>query len=242
MNIDQQDPRPSSPERRRLVGSRRSLLLLAGALVVGLVGGVVGYQIGQAGPDRSGPAESIDPFLNAANHPARPATDAEREALRADGRAAGMSELTEMGQLRSLFDERAGTTRLVALLSPTCVTCLRGANWLQKQLATHPDADVHVYAIWFRVLPSDERVEWDDRILTDARVTHLWDDAQLAGRWYAERGYGDLPVQWDALFVYRPEAQWRGNDEPSNLVIWHRPIIAYADELSEKLQPLLDRS
>ncbi len=203
-----------------------------------MLGGLVGYQIGMRD---SGSADSSNRVADAAGPPARSAPEQERESLRSDGSAAGMSDLTDVGQLRTLFDQDAGTPRVIAVLSPTCITCLRGANWLQEELSQRPDADVHVYAIWLPVLPSDDRVEWDNRILVDPRVTHLWDEEQLIGRWFADRGYGDLPVQWDALFMYGPQARWETSDEPSNLVTWHRPIIAHAAELADELRPLLDQ-
>ncbi len=228
------DPVPERASRSGL--SHIGLLLAAGGVTVGLLGGLVGYQLGTNDTD---PANAPGLFADAADDPARSATEQEREALRSDGTAAGMSDLTDMGQLQTLFDQQAGSPRVIALLSPTCVTCLRGANWLQEELSQHPAADVQVYAIWFSVLPTDERVQWDDRILVDPRVTHLWDQEQLAGRWFADHGYGDLPVQWDAVFVYGPEAHWEVGNEPSSLIAWDRPIIAHAGKLAEALRPLL---
>lgn len=101
-------------------------------------------------------------------------------------------------------------------------------------------AAVHVYAVWLPVLATDDRVEWDDRILTDLRVTHLWDETQASGRWFATHGYGGgLAVQWDALFGYGPGARWGSEDTPSELRGWGRPIVAHADALADALRPLL---
>jgi hypothetical protein len=221
-----------------MIGFGRPGRTVVGALVLLIVGGLAGYQVAATGSNASDSANPPDSAMNDwLNMPARAATDAERQSLRNEGRASDLSDLSDLGRLRAMFDEDAGRTRIIALLSPTCVTCLRGADWLQQQLAEHPDADVQVYAVWLPLLPTDERTQWDDRILTDSRVTHLWDQQQSTGRWFAERGHGDLPVQWDAVLLYGPDAEWGEQQEPSNLIIWRRPIIAHADELSAELEP-----
>ncbi|MPZ62163.1 MAG: hypothetical protein GEU93_12885 [Propionibacteriales bacterium] len=221
----------------------RTLRLAAGALAIAGMAGLIGYGVGGAG---SGPTSASSDGTAKSGLPgddlsARPATAEERKLLRNAGPAATLSYLSGLGQLQRLFDEKAGTPRVIALLSPTCVTCLRGADWLQDELARHPDADVQVYAVWLPVLPSDERTEWDGRILNDTRVVHMWDEDRVTGRWFAEHGYGKLPVQWDALFLYGSNSVWSNNDVPQGLVGWGRPIIAHATELSGKLDAHLTR-
>ncbi|MGH3351964.1 MAG: hypothetical protein ACRDPS_14950 [Nocardioides sp.] len=211
-------------------GSRR--LVIGGAALV-VVGALIGFGLGDRGSDRA-----VPPW-ETADLSSRAATDSEREALRSSGKAHELADLADLGQLRELFDSDGDTTRVIAILSPSCVTCLRGAAWLQEQLADGPDADVAVYAVWLPVLGTDARTEWEDRILTDPRVHHLWDENQLVGRWFAARGYGDLPVHWDAAFVYQPTATWGYRDEPSELVAWGRPIIAHRDELGRALESQL---
>lgn len=233
-------PRPQ-PKRARLRGSPVIVAAIAIAGVV--VGALAGYDLGasrssSAEPD--GPAPRAAAAVNPPDLAARAATADEVAELRSGGRAAGIADFTGVDDLAQAFDESAGATRVIALLSPTCITCLRGAQWIQDILEDHPDANVQVYAIWFSLLPSDGRAEWEDGILTDERVVHLWDDRQVMGRLFADLGYGDLPVQWDAVFVYGPEARWGAADEPSDLVIWRRPIIGYASELEDGLRPLLD--
>lgn len=221
------DPTPSPRGWRT---ADRARLVIAGLMTAALLGALVGYRMGAGTSDA---ADSTDVS-------ARSVTREERTALHNDGPAGRLSEFTGLEQLQALFDEKASSPRMIALLSPTCITCLRGAHWLQEQLAQQPNADVQVYAIWFSILPGDDRAEWDGQILNDPRVTHLWDNEQVTGRWFAARGYGNMPVQWDALFLYGPASRWNGNDEPSDLLFWRRPIIAHTKDLTEQMRPLLE--
>ncbi len=89
-------------------------------------------------------------------------------------RSASLTNVQDLDQLRDLFNQRAGVPRLILLLSPTCTTCIAGASWVQQNiLDAHPAADLHVYAIWMPILPTDKRSRWDDGLLNDPRVTHL---------------------------------------------------------------------
>lgn len=220
--------------------SRTGLLVMASVTMAAVIGGLMGYGIGRSNPHPN-TAANTQP-ADASDLSIRAPTDQERELLQNEGPAARIAEFASIENLRDSFNERAGVARLILLLSPTCVTCLRGASWIQQELAKYPTANIHVYAIWFPMLPGDGRAKWDGRILNDPRVTHLWDEQQVTGRWLAQRGYGDLPVQWDTAFLYSPYSRWDGDDKPSHLVIWRRPIIAYTTELAERMRPFLDRS
>lgn len=121
---------------------------------------------------------------------------------------------------------------------------MAGARWVQKEiLDAHPGVKVRVYAISFRMLPSDRVAEWlvdPYDLLSDPRVDHFWDEDRVIGRWYAGRederseGSGDR-VEWDAYFLYDPDATW--DDSPPEPVSWGRTIV----QTREKLRRDFDR-
>lgn len=125
--------------------------------------------------------------------------------------------------------------------------CVAGARWVQKEiLEKQPDADLHVYAVWFSMLESDSRPRWPRDALTDPRVEHFWDEKRVLGRWYAD----DLKLKlwsrtlgtwtdalWDAYLLYDPEARWSSGPRP--LFAWGTTIMETREELRAKLKALL---
>ena len=90
---------------------------------------------------------------------------------------------------------------------------------------------------------TDARAKWLADILTDRRVTHLWDEQKTVGQWYAQyvtRGgtAGSHAVAWDAYFLYSPEALWQPAQAPVALR-WGSPIVKGRDELQQGLSDLL---
>jgi len=83
--------------------------------------------------------------------------------------------------------------------------------------------------------PTDERSRWPAGLLTDARVSHRWDERRQLGRFY----WDDLPrirerkspeslmpeqgPMWDAYLLYDRTARW--DDRPSGLVSWGYTIM-----------------
>lgn len=157
----------------------------------------------------------------------------------ADG--AGLSELHDVGQLRTAFNRNAGKPRLVLLLSPSCPTCVVGASWVRQHvLADHPGVDLAVIAVWLPQFPGDTRSRWDPTLLTDRRVTPFWDQDSRSGRWFKAHiklPYDTGPVLWDAYLLYGPNARW--TDLPGPLISTGRPVIGSTAELEHDLQPLL---
>ena len=79
-------------------------------------------------------------------------------------------------------------------------------------------------------------------LLSDPRTEHLWDEDREIGRWYDERvtrlgEAGDERVEWDAYFLYNPEAEW--GEEPPALVSWGRTIVDSRNRLSQDFTTLL---
>ncbi len=80
---------------------------------------------------------------------------------------------------------------------------------------------------------------WGGSTLTDARVTHFWDERKLVGRWFAhedpdEAGGG---VVWDAYYLYGPDAHW--DSKPGPLISGGGTVRDRFDELNQKLVPML---
>ena len=75
--------------------------------------------------------------------------------------------------------------------------CVAGTRWVQHEvLAKYPTANLRVYAIWFDMFPGDAKSKWPASLLTDPRVTHLWDEGKLVGRWYGERSARRRSERW----------------------------------------------
>jgi len=99
------------------------------------------------------------------------------------------------------------------------------------------------------MLESDSRPGWPRDILTDPRVTHLWDEHRVLGRWIAR----DLELKmwsrtlgtwtdtlWDAYLLYGPEARWTSSPGPP--IGWGTTIMKSREELRTKLSSLLHES
>jgi len=100
-------------------------------------------------------------------------------------------------------------------------------------LDSQPDTNVHVYAVWMPLTWKDARSEWDPEILSDARVTHYWDEECVTGFWFSERVSGQKPVAWDAYFLYSTGATWE--DIPGPLISTGHPIVAETEQLQADL-------
>ncbi len=118
---------------------------------------------------------------------------------------------------------------------------MAGASWVQQHiLEANPALDLQVYAIWVPILPTDKRSRWDDDLLNDPRVTHLWDQGSAVGGWFADPAtlglrYPGL-VMYDAFLLFGREARW--DDVPSNLLASGWTVIGTTDELEAALNAL----
>lgn len=112
---------------------------------------------------------------------------------------------------------------------------------MQEQiLEKNPAAQLKVYAIWFNMLPGDGRAAWDGGGLADPRVVHLWDEQKVTGNWFASHVTENQGTEWDAYFLYGPQAAWE--TEPSSLVSWGNPVIVKHRQLQSDITPLLQAS
>jgi hypothetical protein len=85
----------------------------------------------------------------------------------------------------------------------------------------------------------DSKSRWKPDLLNDPRVTHFWDEKRVLGRFFAAQS--DPPprcgVQWDAFFVYGPEASWE--EVPRPLQGFGRTVMRAREKLRAILMPLL---
>lgn len=104
-------------------------------------------------------------------------------------------------------------------------------------LEKNPSAEMRVYVIWFSMIPLDYRWRWDDEVMTDPRVIHLWDEEKIAGLWFAEHVADYEGIVWDTYFLYGPEAEWAATPQP--LVNAGNTVLKQGEELQRSILPLL---
>ena len=101
----------------------------------------------------------------------------------------------------------------------------------------NPASNIRVYTVWFDTLPGDAREEWDDSLMTDPRVTQLWDAQKSAGLFFAEQeGFRFGSIAYDIYYLYGPDAQW--DLKPSPLVSSGYTVMAKRDQLRDDIESL----
>ncbi len=105
-------------------------------------------------------------------------------------------------------------------------------------LEANPDAALQVYAVWFDMLPGDNRSQWPGEIMSDARVSEYWDESRSTGRWFAESF--DFPhgnFAYDVYYLFGRGAIWE--DKPPDLASTGYTIVSKRDRLALTLEELL---
>lgn len=102
---------------------------------------------------------------------------------------------------------------------------------------------MRVYAVWFSMLDGDDHGAFMPELLTDARVTHLWNEEHTVGRWFAdnveiEASRGE--IAWDSFLVFGAAAEW--TDKPLPLEASGRTIWRKREALREAVERLLGDS
>lgn len=99
-------------------------------------------------------------------------------------------------------------------------------------LEKYPASNVHVYVVWFNMLPGDSRELVDRKVLNDQRVTNYYDSNRVVGSWFAEHVNGDgNGIVWDAYFLYGADAAW--TDAPGPLLSSGGTVIGSSSDLAE---------
>lgn len=99
-------------------------------------------------------------------------------------------------------------------------------------------ADVRVYAVWVPFLGGTRgAANLSQRVLSDPRVLHYWDDAALSSAWFAEKVEHSAAPAWDVYYLYGPDATWSG--VPGPLISSGGTIIGKSSAIEAATTPLL---
>lgn len=107
---------------------------------------------------------------------------------------------TDAASLRAAFSASAGDTRVLALVSPTCGTCLLGATTMENDVfAKITSTRLRGFIVWVPKLGAHQNdVAGATPTVPDPRATHYWD-----GTGYLVHGYpAVLGLDADAWDVY----------------------------------------
>ncbi len=136
--------------------------------------------------------------------------------------------------LQQRFNADSDKLRVVALLSPTCGGCLRGARAIQQSvLDKYPDLDAAVHVVWLPMLGSDSEASAKKTSLmySDSRVHQYWDAEKTSGWAYTNDLFSDMGermkkaiagdeqlqrdvqprgqgAMWDIYMLYEPGVKW----------------------------------
>lgn len=123
---------------------------------------------------------------------------------------------SSLGDLKPAFNADTGKLRLVMYVSPTCGSCLRGAQQTQENLLAAIDSpELATYVVW--APKNGGREKHVDRVLhlvTDARATQYWDgDGAAVDAYDAMFGIEGRPCA-GVFMLYRADAVWEGESLP----------------------------
>jgi len=146
-------------------------------------------------------------------------------------------DVASVADLEGHFRRDHGTPRLVLILSPTCIDCIRAARWLEQDiLKRHPKLPFRVYALWFHRLSTDRRDVWPSTALSDGRVEHFWEEGSSISRWYGKEFQTRRPVPWNVYFLYTSGADSLGVRD--SVVSWGSWVSDSREKIRENLARL----
>lgn len=153
--------------------------------------------------------------------------------------------------LRESFNISADPWRAVALVSPKCSECVRGAEAVEKEItARYPGSQVAAIIVWIPMLQSDSEraAQASATIFPENRAAQFYDSQQQVGCAYARDTFADfvdrarqsLPEdhwlvpefekrrdserpQWDLYMLYAPGVHWSG-ETPQMPTHWIRHL------------------
>jgi hypothetical protein len=118
--------------------------------------------------------------------------------------------------LRAAFNADIGDVRVLALVSPTCGACLRGASDMQTGVfATISDPRLRGYIVWVPKLDGHENnVDQATHTVADPRASHYWDaDGYLVHAYDRTLHLGQ--DAWDIYLIYPPGVRWDDIEPPA---------------------------
>ncbi len=123
---------------------------------------------------------------------------------------------TAMQPLRRDFESHYGQYRMVAVVSPSCGSCLDAVERIAEHFGPWADQnDAEIFVVWGSGMQSDNSVLAAKRVeeYPGPRVTHYYDDSgrttRAFGRALQMEGVRDA---YDVFFIYGPEATWDPGD------------------------------
>lgn len=116
-----------------------------------------------------------------------------------------------MQPLREDFEAGYGNVRVVAVVSPTCGSCLDNCEQLYNSVDWFIENDVEVLFVWGAPMPTDTHIRCQqavDRYPSD-HIQHFYDNTgrttRAFGRMLGVEGAQNL---YDVFFVYGKDATW----------------------------------
>lgn len=112
---------------------------------------------------------------------------------------------------------------------------------MQKEiLEKYSEAKLKLYVIWEPMITTDRLRRTRSDLVTDPRAFHFKDDAQVSGKWFAEKmkdctSLGE--IAWDVFYLFGPEALWE--EKPAPIRACGAPVIEDWEELLKSMIPLL---
>lgn len=141
-------------------------------------------------------------------------------------------------QLRTDFNRKVGTVRLLFVVDPICPTCLRGLDDMNRDLlAASVDPRLQTFVVHEPVLGTARAAPWSRaaeerdvvraaQLLHNPQVQHYWNRSGEFGQ-VLSQGVGlknsEHPVYaWDVWLIYGPEAKWEGTNPPRPRLLMHQ--------------------
>jgi hypothetical protein len=98
---------------------------------------------------------------------------------------------------------------------------VQGARAVQKSIIkSFPNLDIGINIVWIKKLPGDSErtAKKAAESFTDHRVSHFYDQDQIAGKEIANSIRWDGHVAWDIYLFYNSGDEW--NDSPPRPIHW----------------------
>ena len=114
--------------------------------------------------------------------------------------------------LRKYFNDNEGMPRFLALVSPTCSTCLRGVRAVRSIVEDASiSSEVLFIIIWIDMLGRDNEktaARASRHFVDGSLVKEFHDSARRFGRDIGGSIGGEDRVAWDTYLVYEPKTVW----------------------------------
>jgi hypothetical protein len=118
--------------------------------------------------------------------------------------------------VRAAFNADVHDVRVVALVSPTCGACLRGASELQSGVFS-PITSNHLrgFIVWVPKLGAHESdVAQATHTVSDSRARQFWDPGGYLVHAYEHTLHLGQDA-WDVYMIYPPGTRWLGPHPPA---------------------------